>query len=348
MRFQLSRFQHELSSAVAASGEVHHQRTHLLLQVWHEGVSGYGELSPQPHALNGDPSYAEVEIELESLLRSVLGAHEREGSVPHWSRISRFQGSRASSAPAALLVEMALLDWHLRREARPLASEWAPQFAPGTMETRSALGTNWVPLGPETVQLRVKLARTPLEQHVIERIRQSGCPVLLDYNCVGPTTEEIQSHLSSLEGVAIVAVEQPYAPGNVVDHALLAQALSVPVSLDEGVRSRRDLDHIARYDAATLVCLKPARLGGYSVARSCADHARGLGLVPYIGGFFEDVLGRAVNRTLARASVSAASDLGDPTFVSAQDWQPDDVGFGWVPGPAFVHEVIGTFGAVGE
>ena len=348
MQFQLSRFQRQLSNSIPASGEVHSQRTHLLLEVRHEGVRGFGEISPQPQSLNGDPGCDDVEVELTLLLNAVVAACEREGAMPHWSRISRFQGSRAASAPAALLIEMALLDWHLRREGRALATEWPAQFETGAMETRSALSNDWAPITDHAVQLRVKLERAPLTAVVVDRLHEINLPVLLDYNCAAPTTEEVQSHLSSLVGVAVVAVEQPYAPGNVVEHALLAQAIGVPVSLDEGVRSRRDLDHIARYGAASMVCLKPARLGGYSVARSCAEHARGLGLTPYIGGFFEDVLGRSVNRTLARASVAAPSDVAGPTFVGLQDWRADETGLGWVPGPSFHAVVIGSFGSTGE
>ena len=348
MQFQLSRFQRQLSRTIAAAGEVHDQRTHLLLEVSHEGVRGYGEVSPQPVALNGDPSCHEVEGELSLLLQTVVAAFEREGALPHWSRISRFQGSRPSSAPAALLVEMALLDWHLRREGRTLTSEWPATFDPGVMETRSALSAEWATVGADTTQLRLKVERAPLSGAVVEHLHAANRPILLDYNCSAPTIDDINDHLTSLVGLAIVAIEQPYAPGNVVDNALLAQAVHVPLSLDEGVRSRRDLDHIARYGAATIVCLKPARLGGYSVARSCAEHARGLGLTPYIGGFFEDVLGRAVNRTLARTSVGAPSDLADPDFRGTQDWRHDEFGFGWAPGPAFESEALGSIVSHGE
>jgi len=84
--------------------------------------------------------------------------------------------------------------------------------------------------------------------------------------------------------VTIDAVEQPYAPGNVIDHATLAEQLSVPLSLDEGVRSPRDLEQIVRYSAAKIVCLKPPRVGGLANTRTMAQRAAALGLEPYVAG----------------------------------------------------------------
>ena len=109
--------------------------------------------------------------------------------------------------------------------------------------------------------------------------------------------------------VDVVALEQPFAPGNVVDHARLAEQTEVPISLDEGVRNLRDLDQIVRYQAASLVCVKPARVGGYANARTMIERAKELGLRAYVGGFFESELARSVNRTLARYTTDEPSDI---------------------------------------
>ncbi len=130
--------------------------------------------------------------------------------------------------------------------------------------------------------------------------------------------------------VTVVAIEQPFAPGNVVEHARLAAAIEVPVSLDEGVRHRRDLDQIVRYRAARLVCIKPARVGGFAQARTMIERAQLLGLDAYVGGFFESPLARGANAALARHYVSLPSDIGDTILDSVGLFVGDDFGL-WLP-----------------
>ena len=137
-------------------------------------------------------------------------------------------------------------------------------------------------------------------------------PILLDFNCSANNDEQVLEQVEQIARVASIdAVEQPYAAGNVIDHATLAEQLSVPLSLDEGVRSPRDLEQIVRYSAARIVCLKPPRVGGLANTRTMAHRAVSLGLNPYVGGFFESPYARRVHRLLAQNCISQPSDLAD-------------------------------------
>jgi O-succinylbenzoate synthase len=330
MLLTLLRYRRQLSSPIAASLETHSVRDHLVVQLEYEGRTAWGEVSPQPTALNGDPGIDDVVDEcIAVLFVQFVDLVRREQSLPHWSRISQLRGPRSASAVAATLLEMAVLDWELRSNDQNISQIWPARHELAMMETRSALaGDAAVPLAT-TVQLRVKVDADPIASPVLKRLVSFELPILLDYNASNPSADQILSHIESFEGL-VRCVEQPYAPGNLVDHALLANQLPVPLSMDEGVRSRRDLDHIARYGAASMVCLKPARLGGYSVTRSCVSHAHSVGLEPYIGGFFEDRLGRAVNRTLVAASVVGPSDVAETQFEEvSQLWREVSTGLGY-------------------
>jgi L-alanine-DL-glutamate epimerase-like enolase superfamily enzyme len=126
-------------------------------------------------------------------------------------------------------------------------------------------------------------------------------------------------------------VEQPFAAGNVVDHARLASRLTVDVSLDEGVRSVRDLQQIVRYGAAAMVCVKPARVGGLANARTIIARAQELGLRVYLGGFFESPYARRVNRALANSCLSEPSDLGDVAVNALEEVTTLATSFGIEP-----------------
>ena len=186
------------------------------------------------------------------------------------------------------------------------------RFATPRQVTTSLLDENLAVFEPgDAARVRVKTAPGVLGAREVSFLESLGRPVLLDFNCSAGADEDVLEQLASIpRGVEVAAVEQPFAPGNVVDHARLAEQTEVPISLDEGVRNLRDLDQIVRYRAATLVCVKPARVGGYANARTMIERAKELGLRPYVGGFFESELARSVNRTLARHTTGEPSDIG--------------------------------------
>jgi O-succinylbenzoate synthase len=163
----------------------------------------------------------------------------------------------------------------------------------------------------DVARLRAKIAPGPLSTMTLERLGELHVPVLLDYNCSVIDDAQVLEQLAQLsEFVTVDGVEQPYAAGNIIDHATLAEQLSVNLSLDEGVRNQRDLEQIHRYKAATMVCIKPARVGGLANARTMVSRALELGLHPYVGGFFESPFARHVNRLLAQHCVEEPSDIG--------------------------------------
>jgi len=337
MRFTLWRVDEQLRHSVVASRQRHDARTRLLLEVDHEGVQGYGEVDPQPFSLHGDPSVSDVIQELDGVvLLQVHGAFEREGAVPSWTRLARFAGSRDASAPAVTLVEMALLDRELRLEDRTLLEQWPERFDTPIQVTTSLLDETVTSFKPgEAARVRVKTAPGRLAPRQVAFLQGLGRPLLLDFNCSAGSDTDVLDQLESLSpDVEVVAVEQPFAPGNVVDHARLAEQTEVPISLDEGVRNLRDLEQIVRYHAARLVCVKPARVGGYANARTMLERARELGLRAYVGGFFESELARSVNRTLAHHTTDEPSDVGvvaTTSLGSPSDFSSKPTGFGLVP-----------------
>lgn len=333
----LWRVEEQLRQPVTASRQRHVARTRLLLELEHEGVSGYGEVDPQPFSLHGDPGVADVIHELDGVvLLQVQGAFEREGTVPSWTRLARFAGPRDASAPAVTLVEMALLDRELRLANRGLGDQWPARFDTPRQFTTSLLDETLGDVDPgDAARVRVKTAPGVLGARERDFLASLGRPVLLDFNCSAGSDDDVLDQLASIaRDVPVVGVEQPFAPGNVVEHARLAAQLEVPISLDEGVRNQRDLEQIVRYGAAQLVCVKPARVGGYATARTMLERAKELGLRPYVGGFFESELARGVNRTLARHTTNEPSDIGDVALdpVNARHgFSTSPTGFGMVP-----------------
>jgi len=334
MGVRLWRHEMRLASPITASAEVHAARSHLFLEVEIDGVRGLGEVSPQPSALHGDPGFDDVLLELEHFtLRQFAEAAQREGRAPTWSRVTHFAGSRPASYPASALLEMALLDAHLRGQRTTIEDHWPAQFATPIQSTVSLLDDQAWEVHDGAAQIRAKVSTCVVSDAKWRQLADLRRPVLLDFNCSARDLDEVVTLTHVAESfVDVVAVEQPFAAGNVVEHARLAALLDPPVSLDEGVRHRRDLDQIARYGAARLVCVKPARVGGYAQARTMIERAATLGLGVYVGGFFESPLGRRANRALARHSVELASDIGEVALVAHDVLAVDPWGCGFLPG----------------
>ncbi len=332
MRARLWRHDIALRTPVSAADQVHSTRTHLFVELEIDGVYGYGEVSPQPQGLNGDPGLRDVVDEFEVFtLRQFIEAAQREGESPHWARVTHFAGSRPASRPASALLEMALLDRDLRARHATIEHQWPERFLTPTQATVSLLDEGpWVDVG-DAAQVRAKISAHPVGVERWERLASLGRPVLLDFNCSGGSIDAVLATVERAQDfVDVVAVEQPFAVGNVVEHARLAAVLECPVSLDEGVRHRRDLDQIVRYQAARLVCIKPARVGGFAQARTMIERAQRLGLEVYLGGFFESPLARAANRALARHYLTRPSDIANADLATDLPWRSDPWGIGFV------------------
>jgi L-alanine-DL-glutamate epimerase-like enolase superfamily enzyme len=351
MKMTLWRDEAVVLHPVTAAAQRHDARTRLFLRVEHGGVMGFGEIDPQPFSLNGDPGFSEVVQELDGVvLLQVQGAFEREGGLPSWTRIARFAGSRPGSSPAVCLVEMALLDRELRAQGRSILSLWPAVFDTPVQSTVSLLDDEeWV-VDPGVARLRVKTSPGAISAFAMKRLAALRVPVLLDFNCSATSDADVIGQLAQIGDAADVAgVEQPFAPGNVVDHARLAEQIAVPLSIDEGIRNVRDLEQVVRYSAASIVCVKPARVGGYANARTIIARSKELGLRPYLGGFFESPFARRVNRLFAQHSISEPSDIGlVETMEGAVQRQLESVpgGFETVPSKDFLDSVtlIASFG----
>jgi O-succinylbenzoate synthase len=350
MKFTLWRHEVTLRQPVRAAHQRHDVRERLFVRVEHEGISGFGEISPQPTALNGDAAVNDVLDELRAVaIPQLLEVTVREGAPPSWTRVARFAGSRGASPFAVALVEMALLDRELRASGVGVTSLWTRRFLTPNQSTVSLLD----PDGPWSVdagakRVRVKTSPGTLSNAALERLSTLSLPVLLDFNCSAVSDGQVLEQVDQVMRVARVdAVEQPFAAGNIIDHATLAEQLDVPLSLDEGVRTVRDLTQIARYSAASMICIKPARVGGLANARAMVLRANVLGLRVYFGGFFESSFARHVHRLLAENCVSEPSDLGMVAVETAAD-EPEIVavrgGFGVAPSAAMLERarVINT------
>jgi O-succinylbenzoate synthase len=324
-----------LARAIVASAQSHEARSRLFLVLEHEGVTGYGEIAPQPTALNGDPGLEEVIDAIEVVLARFGAVVSREGDVPSWSRVSRLAATTPAALFAVAVLEMAVLDRELRASGRTIGDLWPREHVARVQSTVSLLDDAEWNIDDRAVRVRVKSAPGALSTAARERLASLRVPVLLDFNCSATSDNEVLEQADAVRRVAaLAAVEQPYDAGNLVDHARLAARLDVTLSLDEGIRKLSDVTNVAKYGAAGLLCIKPARVGGLANARTMITRAGSLGLSAYLGGFFESPYARFVHRSLVENCVDEPSDVGDVAVEGgASEVRVIAGGFGLEPSP---------------
>lgn len=214
------------------------------------------------------------------------------------------------SAPDAILafaaLEMAVADAHLRAEGRSLAGalggtvRQVPVGAVvGQFDTVDRLLAEVGPL-VEAGYGRVKMKIGPgWDLGPVEAVRNRFPQLRLQVDANGSYRRDQADHLAELDPFDLLCIEQPLEPWDLDGHADLAARLSTPICLDESFDSPRSVRTALEAGACSVVCVKPARLGGIGAALEVMDHCVAHRVPMWMGGMFESGYGRAVNATLA-------------------------------------------------
>jgi O-succinylbenzoate synthase len=214
------------------------------------------------------------------------------------------------AAPDAVLgfaaLEMAVADAHLRAEGRSLAGILGIQqrHVPiGAVVGRADSVDNLVAEVGLLVAAgygRVKLKIGPGWDAVpIRAVRDSFPDLALQVDANGAYTREQAVRLAELDDIGLVCIEQPLGAADLEGHAALAARLDTPVCLDESLDSPRAVRAALDLGACSVVCVKPARLGGLGAALEVVDLCVERDVPLWIGGMYESGFARGVNATLS-------------------------------------------------
>ncbi|HEY8080702.1 MAG TPA: enolase C-terminal domain-like protein [Acidimicrobiales bacterium] len=296
----------ELVDNVRAADREHRHRTSLFLEIQHRDHTGWGECATAMQR-GPDATVDDVVAALNGrVLEAALGPTDvsARSGAPALVTASKVS-SRPADLAAAGLVDAALLDLRLRQERRSLADELGVQAASvgfagviGLDDAGAARDRAVELVERGATRLRVKVSPDSGAASVVAVLADTHVPVVADCNgAFRQGTDD--AALDELGALPLAWLEQPYAVGNLAGHAELAARVAVPLGLDESIRSVRAVRDVARYGAASVICCKPARVGGIAKSLEVRREAARLGLRSYVGGYFEAGLGRAVLGVLA-------------------------------------------------
>ena len=296
----------------------------VLVRVVADTGEGWGEC-----AALSDPGYtAEYVDGAAAVLRSHLipllaraGPLSAAGVGPALAGVRGHRMAKAS-------LEMAVLDAELRAEGRSLAARLGATRT--SVEAGVAVG-----IAPSVADLldqvgaalaegyrRMKLKIAPgWDVAPVRAVRERfGDGVVLQADANGAYRLDDAAALAALDPFDLALLEQPLPPGDLVGHAELARRIATPVCLDESVTSAESAAAVVALGAASVVNVKPGRVGGYLEAVRVHDVCRAAGVDVWCGGMFESGLARSANLALAALpGFTLAGDVGPPSRYLAAD-----------------------------
>ncbi len=129
--------------------------------------------------------------------------------------------------------------------------------------------------------------------------------------------------LVALDRFGLLCIEQPFGRTDLAAHARLATRMATPICLDESLNSPQAVDEALARRACSVVCVKPARLGGLGAALSVIETCRTAQVPLWMGGMFESGYARGVNTVLgALGGMSWPGDLNAARTYLVDDLVP--------------------------
>ena len=320
-----------LQDPVGFAGGTHKKGRRAFLRLLTTQGEGWGEFAALETPVGVDPSMEHLLGALGSLWLERLGEASlaRQGACPGSEAIGLFGSSSPVDRACAAGIEMAVLDAELRVAGRSLAS-WldveveAVPFGglvgiPGDRSLDTVMTEAAALLDSGASRLRVKIqpgfAATPLGA-----LREAVGDVVLQADANGSFTLDQADEIQRLDAFSMACIEEPLVGRDLAAMAQLARMISTPVCLDESIGTTRAATDALRYGAASVLCLKPGRLGGLRPTLAIQELATAQGGQWFMGGMFETGLGRSYLGALAaRSGGGLISDVVAPGEYLEED-----------------------------
>jgi len=332
---------------VRTSRGVHRRRPLVLVRVLGttdhgEAVEGWGECAAladsayDPEDAEGAASTLE-HVLVPSLLAS---AATSGGCLPPVAALPALRSGAPEAPLAYAALEMAVADAHLRAAGLPLADLLGIPDRPvlaGAVVGRYEVEEELLARVGDLVAAgypRVKLKIGPGgDVGPVGAVRRHHPDLLLQVDANESYTEADADRLAALDEFGLLCIEQPFDRRDLGAHARLASRLRTPVCLDEGLSSPAAVATALDLGACSVVCVKPARLGGIAATLATVAACRRRGVPLWIGGMFESAYARGVNAAVAGlpgfawpGDLGPASDYLDETLVATRRGAPATVG----------------------
>lgn len=322
-------------------------RPHLLVRVeTEEGVFGFGEASPSL-AFMGETAYTDQEVIERNMKTSLVGISISDICEIHrrMDRIAaEFHGAKTAIDLAVYDALGKLLD--------------VPTYSLLGGKIRDSVKQAWV-LGIQSIEeglnegrsmlekgygtLKVKVGTDPgREKDLLHKLREEmgyGFNLRIDANQAF-TAWEALSFYEDISSLGLEYVEQPVKKWDLKGLKFVRDKIDVPVMADESCSSIHDAVRIVDMEAADILNIKVAKVGGLYRAVQVAAIAESAGLTAMAGSNIEAGLGSMANVHFAASQICVCHDndqIAVPLYEEDLLTPPLEV----TNGEVFLHECPG-------
>ncbi len=172
--------------------------------------------------------------------------------------------------------------------------------------------------GYQRIKIKIKPGK---DVQLVEAIRArfSDITLSVDANSAYSLNGDL-SVVKQLDEYNLLMIEQPLAPGDLIDHARLQREIKTPICLDESIVSLANARHALDLGSCRIINIKLGRVGGHTEVQLIQAHAMEHGIPVWCGGMLEAGIGRAHN--IALSTLPGFTLPGDVS-ASKRYWEED-------------------------
>ncbi|MFW6139748.1 MAG: o-succinylbenzoate synthase [Acidobacteriota bacterium] len=278
------------------------KKTFILVQVFSQGLCGYGEVTADPLPLYNYETTSTSWVMIKEILAPLIFSKSISAPVEFHKAASKYQGHRMAKAG----LELALWDLKAKKENRSLSE----LYGGDKKEILSGVSVGIQNNIPELLHRvggfleqgypRIKLKVKPgWDFQILQEVRKEFPDIALqvDANCAY-TSADIE-RLQEVDKFDLALIEQPFPALDLLSHSTLKKNIKTPVCLDESAVSLEAVHQAYEMKSFDIINIKVGRVGGVVEARKIHDFCESKALPVWCGGMLESGLGRAHNIHLA-------------------------------------------------
>jgi o-succinylbenzoate synthase len=288
------------------------------------GLAGYGECVAMEHPFYNHETIDTAWLMTAKYIVPLLEAAQIQSAIQVRDALAPIRENRMAKAG----IEAAIWDLEARLAEQPLWRHIGGTNAViscgvsiGLQESTAALldkvGQE-LASGYQRIKIKIKPGK---DIQLVEAVRQQFPDITLSVDANSAYSLESDTPLfTRLDEFGLLMIEQPLAPGDLVDHAKLQRGLDTAICLDESIVSVPSVQHARELGACRIVNIKLGRVGGHAEARDIQAYAQAHNMPVWCGGMLESGIGRAHN--IAVSTLPGFTLPGDVS-ASARYWEED-------------------------
>lgn len=287
------------------------------------GAFGYGECTAPEDPFYNHETIDTAWIIISNYVAPLLSAASIERAEEVRDALTRIRGNRMAKGA----VETAIWDLEAKLLQKPLwqhlggtLSEIACGVSIGLQQSTDVL-LDKVASEVEAGYQRIKIKIKPRQDvALVEAIRKKYPRIRLSVDANSAYSLADIDVLKRMDEYELMMMEQPLAPGDLLDHAKLQCEINTPICLDESILTVADARHAHELGSCRIINCKLGRVGGHAEARSIQEFCSMRSTPVWCGGMLESGIGRAHN--IAMSTLPGFTLPGDVS-ASARYWEED-------------------------